>query len=181
MYTRNFYNRFFSLFDRHQSGINSKYYTLRTSEGNIYQMGTYQGSVETLFDCSNVLTRSSGSVGDIGIAFGNGTADPTIEDYRLDGEYIPNIIITSKTSTHSTVNGVQKTIQRLVVRNDNDTEITISEVGIIIPVYRYSNSSSASQYNVLSERYVLDTPLTLAPGATGIVQITRDFPLPAGY
>lgn len=104
------------------------------------------------------------SISFAGVVFGNGDAQPTIDDYQLSGEHFKNF---SSSYAHSyDANTNEGTITYTLV-NNNDSDFTIREVGVF-----------ATSSVVLMIREVLDSPVTIPAGGIGQVTLTIKVAIP---
>lgn len=116
-----------------------------------------------------VVRTSVGSYG--GVIFGTGTAQPTIDDYKLSGNIISTIVASvSYTRTVTEDSTVFQCVYTLT--NTGTEEITIGEIGLI------GGSGSYESNKMLVERTVLDSPVTIPAGGVGQVTYTITFNYP---
>lgn len=108
------------------------------------------------------------------IVFGDGTEAPTLDDYKLSGNRITNLSVQQTTYTWERLaNGVKAT-RSMFVNNSNTDAVTISE----IVWYGYCNSQSSigNGDTVVIDRTLLDSPVTIAAGATAQINYSIFFP-----
>lgn len=114
-----------------------------------------------------------------GVAFGNGTTEPTADDLTLSGDFIhglvanSNVIITSEMNVDDT--GCTYTTL-YTITNSTDADITISEMGIFSNFYGSTGSYSTIKTQVIPymiERTLLETPVTIP--VNGVGQVTYTF------
>ena len=98
-----------------------------------------------------------------GVIFGDGNTSPTENDYFLSGNPINTLSVTPAVTT-STENDKIIVKGIFTITNTSDSEVTIREVGVFGSVYN-GNSIIA----ILTDRTVLDTPLTIPAGGIGQV------------
>lgn len=108
-----------------------------------------------------------------GIVFGDGSAPVTPDDYTLSGNIISGITA-SCTVSNELVDNVSTTKSIITITNGNDSDITISEVGLMAK----TSLSDNAKYSFLTERTVLDTPVTIPAGGIGQVTYTIRFNYP---
>lgn len=109
-----------------------------------------------------------------GFHFGTGTATPTENDYKLETDITSgvSIILNSSARYYSPKPHMTFTF---TITNTGSSNITISEVGMVTnSIYCCTSSSatSASSNNILIDRTLLDTPLTIAPSSTAALEYT---------
>jgi hypothetical protein len=106
------------------------------------------------------------------VIFGDGDAPVSFDDYKISGSVISGLSVTPSISCEDTDKGyVKRAIYSIV--NNNSTAITIKEIG-------YTGcgawgSNYAEGYPLLTERTVLEKPLTIEPGGTA--QLTYEITL----
>lgn len=104
------------------------------------------------------------------IAFGNGNAVATIDDYNLSGE-------TFRTYTATYVKSYNEDQTQMTwtytITNSGTESFTIKEAGI----FTYCYSSQAS-YTALMYREVLEEPITIEPGGVGQITLTFKVNIP---
>lgn len=109
-----------------------------------------------------------------GVTFGDSDQPATVEDYKLAGNIISNLVASvtiSKSDNDITA--------RFTITNNNSTEVTIKEV-CYTAYFQYFTSSWGSNSNgVVIDRTVLDTPVTIPTGGVGQIVYTITFNYPA--
>ena len=120
--------------------------------------------------CSTTYETSNS--GHRGVVFGNGTAAESINDYTMSGD-----LFTTYTSSYSMEcigddTGLTKTCT-FTLTNTGD-EFTISEVGLFGFAYvsHYSSNNRYYVYDILLDRTLLETPITIPAGGVGQVTYT---------
>lgn len=103
-----------------------------------------------------------------GALFGTGNTPPTMNDYWLSGTAITTLSGTVAFNA-SFDNGKATTTATYTLTNTGDSDVTISEVGLVGNLYGGTGNTSAS-WAAMFERTVLDTPVTIPAG--GIGQVT---------
>lgn len=121
----------------------------------------------------NVLQKKTSSGG--GVILGTGNTPPTYDDYKLSGDIISTFDYTVATTKTTTENGVQLSATYSIT-NTGTEAFTISEIGLIASTYPGSTGAS---YKLLLERTVLDSPVTIEPGAVGQVTYTINVNMPS--
>ena len=101
-----------------------------------------------------------------GILIGSGETPPTLDDYRLEAQITSGM--TASNSRGFDENGNPYTI--ITLTNSSDKAITVREIGVV--GYGYYNAGSSGSRNVLFDRTVLDSPLTIEPGGVGQITYT---------
>lgn len=141
------------------------------------------GSLMTLFPkktksefSGSGLTGSDARSKFIGVIFGTGNTEPTIDDYQMAGEHF--VDYTESHTYESTLDGTTKTIScRYTLTNTSTESVTIGEVGL--SVYASRKPASNNYYTgFLIERTALDSPITIPAGGVGIITYTLKFDLP---
>ena len=100
-----------------------------------------------------------------GVAFGNGTHAPSMDDYTLSGSLVTAF---TASAVMSKTDNTLKATYTLTATAD----ITISEIGLFGLYY------SGNRYPFLIERTLLDEPVTIPAGGVGQVEYTITFNLP---
>lgn len=115
----------------------------------------------------NVLTNISATTScqNGGVAFGNGTREPSMDDYTLSGSLVT--AFTASALMSKTGNTITVTYTLTATK-----DITISEIGLFSLYY------SGNRYPFLVERTLLDEPVTIAAGGVGQVVYTITFNIP---
>lgn len=123
-------------------------------------------------------TGSSSSKVTYGVAFGNGTAEPTVDDLKFSGDYITGLTKGSNITLNTQVfYGEGYTEQTVIytITNTTDANITISEVGLFGGWYYHDTTVTnvkSYRYPVLFERTLLEAPIAIEPTAIGQVTYT---------
>lgn len=112
----------------------------------------------------------------MGVIFGTGNTEPTIDDYQMAGEHF--VDYTESHSFESTLDGTTRINScRYTLTNTSTEPVTIGEVGL--SVYAYRKTSGNTYYTgFLIERTALDSPITIPAGGVGIITYTLKFDLP---
>ena len=111
---------------------------------------------------SSVTTNKTG----LSVFCGSGTTAPTEDDITLAEPLALNYIEGSISATD-----IVKTIT-YVVQNDNETPVTIRELGLCFTVH--PNNTSALNGHYLLNRKILDTPIEVAVGEQAVITFTTD-------
>lgn len=148
-------------------------------EGTIYSGGTSLYEFVNLAKISSLITVIPTSYTDKafngGVAFGDGTVAPTVEDVKLSGTQ--HTWITSSNTTYELTYGAdgEDLVVTVVytINNTSGADVTISEVGFFGCTRFYPSSSSSARYiPVLLERTLLETPITIPADGVGKVTYT---------
>lgn len=140
----------------------------------------YKGSP---FYCMALPTCGTAPTGDKnqswgygGTWFGKGRTLATRNDYKLEEPIESGLSIErpSRTTYVEEAGGVIRYMVSYVVTNTGAESVEIGEIGIYSDVGTYG-SSTVTSYPVLAERTVLETPITLAPGESKIVNYVISF------
>ena len=108
---------------------------------------------------------NSGDCG--GIMLGSGNTQPSFEDYQIENK-IENLTVQS--SSHITDRFIRNIV--LSVTNNNGEPITITEYGHVEDI-RAGVQYQAPTNMILLSRCLLDIPVTIQPGETGVVIINE--------
>lgn len=103
-----------------------------------------------------------------GVIFGDGTKEPTLDDYFLSGNQVTGFTFDSTVSCSVDDDGATVT-GKYTITNHNADDITISEAGIIGSL---ATSNTSPKYRCMVERTLLDTPVTIPAGGVGQVTYT---------
>lgn len=163
-----------------RSGGNSKNCIFDFSVDPNYASGTFKAvnGTERCFApypnslSMGVLTLSSGAAG---IAVGSGSTPATVDDYCMESMITSGITATIPATATATYDNTHKQYvvsKDVTIANTGSASITISEIGILAST-KYANSvgaSVSSSTTVLADRTVLDTPVTIPAGQSGVVR-----------
>ena len=107
-----------------------------------------------------------------GVSFGAGTTPATTSDYKLESVLGSTRIsvATPSSVSYSRDDTFDMYSVSFGITNITSDAITISEVGLIVSV-----TSGSSNYTVLVDRTVLDTPVTIPPHETKHIAYTIRF------
>lgn len=136
-----------------------------------YASGVDYNSLYTSMDKITTAFKTAG------ICFGDGTAQPDINDITLSGNIILTLTGTATVTQNTDDNGTSVT-STIVLKNTGSKAVTLSEVGLIIRAYR----SSGAAYNVwlLVDRTLLETPVTIPSNETRTINYTISIARPLG-
>ena len=140
--------------------------------GNNYAFGP---SIESNNNVLNSLS-GSGSNAPQGFAFGSGTTPVTDDDYTMES-LITTIsgATTGPTTYYDSTNNKYHTYLQFTLTNTGSETITISEIGRFWQVFTASNVGDqcggyGSQRGLLVDHVLLDEPVVIAAGESGIVR-----------
>lgn len=102
-----------------------------------------------------------------GVIFGSGTKPVTEQDYKMEG-----VIATEYSSTETITTTLDSVTHTYSITNTGTSDMVIGEIGLFKTIEQRNVSASNKHYysDVLMERTVLDTPVTIPAG--GMAQIT---------
>ena len=112
-----------------------------------------------------------------GIFFGSGTTAPTMDDYTLESP-VSGLSAVNASGVFSWTEDGLEAIRALIVTNNSTSAVTISEVGSFTPYLKTQSSATANPTAnglFMTERTVLDTSITLAPGESKTNNYTIKF------
>lgn len=109
-----------------------------------------------------------------GIFFGDGTTAPSKSDYNLSGNRVTGYSVDQIVNTYSVEGDTLTSSLKITLTNTSDSAITISEIAWFV-LSRYANKSSCY---VMLDRTLLETPVTIPAGQTGIVVYKRSVSFP---
>lgn len=113
-----------------------------------------------------------------GVCFGLGTTPPTVDDYKLENQITAGVTITRTSETggrDQNGNPLYDTVYS--IKNNTAAAITVSEIGWRVDALCNSRMFAGgggyyNTYSLLIDRTVLDNPITIAAGETGLVKYT---------
>lgn len=107
-----------------------------------------------------------------GIIIGTGTTPPTVNDYKLENQITSGFgSTTSFPNNDSAVYNAKGIVSCCTITNSSQTDdLVINEIGYI--------KGRAGYWNILYDRIVLDTPITIAPGVTKTIEYRLNMPKP---
>lgn len=112
----------------------------------------------------NKYEKESNSYSYYGVVFGNGTTQPTIDDYQLAGDHFQTYDATVVVTQNGTED-YEEVVAIYTITNTGTTEFTISEIGL-------TACGGSNNQGTLIERTLLDTPVTIPAGGIGQVTYT---------
>lgn len=119
------------------------------------------------------ITTSAAGLKYPSVVFGTGTTPATLSDYKLESTITSGISASASGSASNTEDTGTLTFV-YTVNNTSSESITIGEIG-----YRASvPDRSGHVYNVLIDRTVLDTPVTIPAGSSGTLVYVIEYGLP---
>lgn len=107
-----------------------------------------------------------------GFRVGSGTTAPTENDYALESVITSGITGSGSTSViHRNSDGNIEIVFALSIKNSSSSDVTIGEVGYygVQICGTQEGSSSNNQYMVMYHRAVLNSPVTIHPGDTAVI------------
>lgn len=109
-----------------------------------------------------------------GIVLGSGTTAPTENDYHLETQITSGIAVTVSGITRGVDSSDRLYMEvTLNVSNTSSSDITIAEVGLVsgnIMCASSSTSSSVGANNVMIDRTLLDSPVTIIPSGSAAIK-----------
>ena len=121
-------------------------------------------------------SSSAGNAYFVGVIFGTGNTEPTIDDYQMAGEHF--VDYTESHSFKNTIDGTTRTLScRYTLTNTSTESVTIGEIGLSGNAYR-KNGAWYYYTGFLIERTALDSPVTIPAGGVGVITYTLKFDLP---
>lgn len=162
----------------------SDYYYMNYNPG---YWGNASPRFEDVGDVADISTTSSyDSPSDhdrfgYAILFGSGNTPPTIDDYRLEGTIATNCTYSVLNEGSYASDGSHGVYTRsYTITNNNDTEITIGEIGFFIEEIHKTAYRKYTSYPILCERTALEAPITIPAGGVGQITYTikMEYPVP---
>ena len=98
-----------------------------------------------------------------GVIIGDGDTQPDVTDYKLSGNIITSFTATTAIS-QNVADGKVQFVATYNITNTGSDPIVIKEIGLTRRSQVY-----APQYRILLTHDLLATPVTIAPGDTGVV------------
>ena len=107
-----------------------------------------------------------------GVVFGNGTVEPSADDYKLSGSIVSSKLgVTARVTRNADDDGCTN-IAVFTITNNGSSAVTISEVALFDKFfYTQSNDTLSSTYAML-DRTLLDAPLVIPAGDVGLITYT---------
>lgn len=147
--------------------------TIFTYQNSISEQASTIGIKTLLSSFLSALYTSESSSATCGVAFGTGNTDPTVDDYKLSGNFISGISSSNVLYDVSVERGEGETIITAIytITNTTGADITIGEIALVGRAGGRNSSNFSSTFrNFLIERTALETPVTIP--ATKIGQVT---------
>lgn len=141
---------------------------------NMGGLPLHSTSLSTNYGCllNTFCTSYANAANNGGVVFGTGNAAPTLDDYKLSGDIVSGVTVTSALKK-STVENDHVLSCTYTITNGSTSTKTISEVGFWgMMCNSTSGTSFSNRYAVLFERTVLDTPVVIEPQGVGVVVYT---------
>lgn len=108
-----------------------------------------------------------------GVVFGDGTAEPTMDDYCLSGNVVSSFNETNTIElTKDETTGIVTISKKYTITNTGSSPITISEIALID-----NFKNSYYYFSFVVDRTLLDNPVTIPAGGTGYVTYTIEVTL----
>lgn len=165
MVTRNWYNSF-----KGNNGCGTIPDGLKTIDGVTRNAArsTSSNIGDVAFYASSVVFDNSTN----GIVLGSGTTPATVDDYKLESQIRSGLACSLVTTGDDDNNAVYT----ITATNTTSEDIVIGEVGIYARGFYASGNSSVL---ILTERTVLEAPITIEPGGVGQVTYSIKLPYPS--
>ena len=114
-----------------------------------------------------------------GVVIGDGTAEPSADDYKMSGSLVTKFTSTATVTKEDSADGCVLTAL-YTITNTGSEDITISEIGLT--ACGNGNPHVASDM-ALIERTLLETPVTIPPSGVGqityTIEVKHPVPFPA--
>ena len=110
-----------------------------------------------------------------GFAFGSGNTPPTIDDYKLSGDYInpSDYQVTTTVTVNTETEYTTEYTATYSITNISSNDITIGEVALCGYLLGRATSNGTNKHcSFIIDRTVLDTPVTIPAGGIGQVTYT---------
>ena len=169
MITKNAKLALASLFSISSSGQFNYMLMTDVSGATIYIGWSNQGWPSTSF---NFITSFSTSANSAGVKVGSGNAAESDLDHNLadliTAGVSGSIVLQSRTVDAS---GKSKIVLLVTVTNTGETDVTISEIGYFVQMKGGTtvNSTSTTNYYIMLDRTLLDTPVTIPAGNSATI------------
>jgi len=164
-----------------QSGNNYGSINAKNAAGTEFVAGPQLATNNNFYYISSITATGSNS--STGVAFGSGDTAPTENDYTVTP--IAGLDATSPGSALTTVydseNNKYYTYYNYTVTNNNAEAVTIREIGKFNVFYKASalgslcSTSNSDKMSVLVDRVVLDDPVTIPAGESGVVRYSVSY------
>lgn len=169
MTTKNFINFMRTIFAAHGSGSGyATKYEIKNVSGTVNYIGTRIAFPSSLsYDLQINSNNSSG------IWLGNGTTQPTADDYTIESRITSGISLNGTTfkNSYDENDNLQKEIL-LNLHNSSNASITISEIALMEPLYYVTSVNGVpSLTNVYClDRTLLDVPVVIPAGDDALIK-----------
>lgn len=110
-----------------------------------------------------------------GIYFGAGSTPASKSDHTLASPITTGLSLTVGTPYLTSRDDVYTYKVCHVARNHTDAEINIYEIGLFVPIEINGDTSRLKWYNILIERTVLSSPITILPGEAKAIEYSITF------
>lgn len=151
----------------------------KTTTGSGIVVGPYTSFPENYTLLTSISEKSSNATG---IAFGSGSTPATDEDYTIE-----SIISTISANTPTVVTSFDATNNKFVsyveytITNTGSASISISELARFVLLQKATalgelcSTSTGERYNILIDHVILDDPVVISPGESGIVRYSASY------
>ena len=139
-----------------------------------YSPMTYSSSYNNLFPLTIFSNTFATKKTAGGLHFGDGSAQPTSDDYYLSGNQITTLSRSSQVLDCSAEGDTAKTVFTFTVKNTGTSAVTVREIAWVMPLRVSGNSD---KYFML-DRTVIDEPVTIAAGDYAIIRYTISCTMP---
>lgn len=130
--------------------------------------GTYSLSPTLSQDASNPSVTGGFAAG---LLIGSGDTAPTADDYRLENQITTGFSATASFPNNATdISQSRRVVATATITNTSDADIVVREIGYV--------RAATSKWVILYDRIVLDSPVTIAPGATKTFEYHLNMPTP---
>ena len=112
-----------------------------------------------------------------GVVMGDGTAEPSADDYKMSGSLITKFSSTAIVTKEDSADGCVLTAL-YTITNTGSEDITISEIGLTACG---NGNPHIGTYMALIERTLLETPVTIPPSSVGQITYTIEVKHPVPF
>lgn len=141
-------------------------------------IGAPASSSSNYYSAPTLHYLKTGYVGG-GVVIGDGTAEPSADDYKMSGSLVTKFASTADVTKKDSADGCVLTAL-YTITNTGSEDITISEIGLT--ACGDGNPHIAS-HMALIERTLLEIPVTIPPGGVGqityTIEVKHPVPFPA--
>lgn len=172
MFTRNYYELLYAVMNYERAGklknTSGKYISTGYMSTGELHLCLRIGTNTVLAPTMKTVQRQDTGYNFGGVIFGSGTAQPTLDDYKLSGSLITTITASVTVNKKTTDTGYE--IEGIyTLTNSGSAPVTVGEVALITTT---STSNFGENLAIIVERTVLDTPITIPAGGVGQVTYT---------